>query len=229
MWLTLAIVLVATAASAQRVGFRHLDLGDGVSVDDVCQPSRPRPCAGWQPVGFVFGDATPWLLQADTFGRVRATGAILATASIRPAITYPSAAPMRAHRVLRTTDGGLHWREVPWPWTQTPRLFAFDRLRLDGVATGESGYVWTTDDGGAHWVDHGGDAVTWAAAAIADREIVLADASGHVVRSRDGLARETVVDDRSATIEQRDTEIVVHASDADYVVRHGSPTRRTAR
>ena len=131
--------------------------------------------------------------------------------------------------MIRTTDGGVHWLDVPWSWLATPTLFAFDHRTLDGVASGDSGYVWVTDDGGASWTDHGSSSSTYTGLAIAAGEMVLLDSTGTVQRTHDGFSRETVVTDRTARLEQRDDEIVVHTDTADYSVRRGHAARRTAR
>lgn len=220
------VALLAMPAGAQVSTSVRVELGDGVAVERMCPPSSIGSwmgCFAWTPIGFSFGDASRWLLLARAFARVPATGAILAVPGRPSDMTYSFHPP----RLLRTEDGGEHWTSIPWSGSMMPTIFAFDHHSLDGVAAGDAGNVWSTDDGGLTWDQHGSGG-TWSAVAIADREIVLLDASGNVYRSHDGgFARESVVTDPTARLEQRDEDIVVHTDTADYVVRRGSSTRRT--
>jgi hypothetical protein len=212
------------AANAQWTVPQRIDLGGGLAVERLCAPPtvRSRSCLGWAPTGFVFGDASRWLLMARTFARVPATGRILAVPE-RPAdATSPTWMP----RLLRSDDAGQHWMEISWSGSPSPTAFAFDNRTRDGVATGDGGHVWSTGDAGDHWTDHGGDARSWASIAIADGEIVLADSLGNVFRSHDGgFGRETVVTGGARVVlEQRDREITVRTDTTACTVRRGSAT-----
>lgn len=219
LFVLLGVLGAAAAVGAQWT--QRIDLGGGLAVERTwSRGARASTALGWVPTGFVFGDAARPLAFARTFARVPATGRVLAVSG--PDAPWPA-------RLLRTDDGGAHWRDEPWDGGALPTLFAFDDLTQDGVAAGD-GHVWSTGDGGDHWRDHGGDTSIWTALAIADGVTVLADSLGNVFRSSDGgFARETVSTGSRATLEQRDREIVVHTATADCVARRGSPTRCTAR
>jgi hypothetical protein len=215
----LALLLVAASAMAQPTTTRTLrvDLGGGLAVERTCAPN----CWTWTPTGFSFGDAGPWLLWARSFVRVPATGTVLASLAGRPGYRE-----MRPRRVILTDDGGAHWTDVSWSWRTSPTSWAFDAHDANGVAT-DGGLLWTTSDGGHRWTEHGGRATTGIAAiAIADREIVLIDALGNVQRTRDGFTRETVTMDPTATLEQRETDVLVRGATDDWIVRRGDASRR---
>ncbi len=219
--IALALVLVAAAASAQPTTTRtmRIDLGGGLAVERTCAPT----CFRWSPSGFSFGDAEPWLFYARSFVRVPATGTVLASLAGRTGLRE-----MRPRRVILTDDGGMHWTDVPWSWRTAPTSWAFDAHDRHGVAT-DGGALWTTSDAGHRWSEHGGTAAAGIAAiAIADREIVLIDAIGTVQRTRDGFTRETVTTDPTATLEQRETDIVVHGATTDWVIRRGDASRRVS-
>lgn len=227
---TLLSLLVATPASAQTVEER-VDLGDGLAVTRLCPVGLAATvgCWAWRPAGFTFGDAAEMLGTARTFSRAP-SGAIIAVLGMNHrgsgvgGVIVGTGQP----RLVRSTDGGEHWSEVYWPWYAVPTTFAFDASNMDGVAIGEQGYVWTTHDGGEHWIDRGGSSSSrWVEVAIAAGEIVLLDAAGGVFRTHDGgFRRETVLTDPSAHLEQRERDIVVHTDTADYVIARGRSVRR---
>ena len=215
-----------TSTNAQMLPV-EVDLGGDLAVRRLCTPSSvmSTACWGWSPIGFSFGDASASLPTARMFARSGPSGAIVAVFGgpwLRRSRTGWG-------RMMRTTDGGRHWTEVTWSWPAAPMAIAFDGLTRDGVAVGE-GYVWSTSDGGARWVDHGSSSRAYVSVAIAAGEIIFLDAAGTVSRSDDhGFARDALFVDPTARLEQRDTEILVHTATSEYVVRRGHGVRRTRR
>lgn len=229
--LCLLLVLVAAPAEAQMHEVT-LDLGDNIAASRLCPTgaTASRSCWGWTPIGFSFGERSELLTAARTFARSPTSGAILAVFGrlLRATRIGSYAASAGQPRVLRTVDGGVTWSEVPWDWDAAPIAFAFDNTSDEGVAIGELGHVWSTRDAGEHWTDHGGSTSSrWVAAAIARGEVVLLDSAGGVFRSHDGgFRRDRVVTEPTASLEQRDDEVIVHTATRSYVVARGESVRR---
>lgn len=211
-----------------------IDLGSGLSVSrraTWCGATGvPIRCYAWEPSGFAFpaGPLVPALTFARTFARVPASGRILAALSN---VTSPFMYTGFAVRMLRSDDRGASWVPVTWRWLETVALMAFEPGTSRGVAAGDSGYVWTTTDGGETWRDRGSSSgTTFVELAVADREIVLIDASGNVWRMADGsFARDLLLTDTTAHATNEDDAIVVRTATEELRIRHGHGVDRHRR
>jgi photosystem II stability/assembly factor-like uncharacterized protein len=184
-------------------------------------------CAIWVPLGFRF-DAQPELALASTFARVPRTGRIVAARGTAQPWASPLGASTAYGRdyVLYTDDLGASWQTARWRWWTAPRAIAFDAGSTFGVAAGDGGYVWNTEDGGATWVDRrDASGQTFEAAWVIGRACVLRDAAGVVWVSRDGgFVLERLTGDPSARIEQAEGAIVVRAGRETLRVTREGPS-----
>ncbi len=175
---------------------------------------RDQPCTTWRPAGFAFGDRQE-LLYAYAFARVASSGRIVATYrdvdGAQRAPGSPPTPPGTAVGVLYTDDGGATWHDARWRWVHAARALAFDAGSDFGVAAGESGHVWSTEDGGETWrVRRSAAGVSYTQVAVVGRVCVLVDANGTVWRSRDGgFSHDTLTRSSEVTLETTDDEIVV--------------------
>lgn len=170
------------------------DLGGGCSVRQTATYAycwgAATPCVVWEPTGFSFGDVDA-LRTATAFARVPTTGRVVAAITgTRPWRTVRSSA------VLYSDDRGATWLAARWDWPATARAIAFEPTGARGVAAGDSGYVWITDDGGETWTDRGSSSgTTYVDAARLGDTLVLVDDHRAAWRSRDrGFARESLAD-----------------------------------
>jgi len=227
----LAIVL-ATMVAAQTPD--TIDLGRGLAVQrraTWCGASMAAPirCSAWDPIGFAFPSAlvSP-LTFARTYARVPATGRILAALSN---VSGPFLYTGFAVRMLRSDDRGATWSPVTWRWLETVALMAFEPGTARGVAAGDSGYVWTTDDGGTTWTDHGSSSgTTFTELAVAPNETVLIDTNGNVWRMSGGsFGRDLLITDTSAHVTTEGDTIWVRTTTQEIRIRHGHGVDRHTR
>jgi hypothetical protein len=183
-------------------------------------------CVIWEPLGFAFG-AHYELQLASTFARVPETGRIVAGRSNAP----PRGPPLVAWNaggldyVLTTDDLGQSWQPSRWRWWTPPRAIAFDRHSSFGVAAGDGGYVWNTNDGGETWVERRASAgQVWEAVWVVGRVAILRDAGGVTYVSRDGgFVLERLTEDPHARVEQDGEAFIIRtARSAFRVTRAGS-------
>lgn len=225
--LALAFLLAlsgAAGASAQALETR--ELGAGLSVMQVSTFAycwgAATPCVVWEPVGFSFAGIDA-LRIASAFARVPESGRIVAAVTgVRPWRT------VRSHGILYTDDLGATWSAAAWSWPVRVRALSFEPSGLRGVAAGESGYVWTTEDGGATWRDRGSSAgTTYVDAARLGDVVVLVDEHGGAWRSRDGgFARDTLGAGVTRPLAVTADEIVVEARSGTVRVRPDGSVRR---
>lgn len=231
--LGVALALAAGIAPARAQGPDTIELGAGLSVRRVptwCGVGVGFRCYAWQPSGFSFpaGPLAPALTFARTFARVPSTGRIFASVSN---VSGPFLYTGFAVRMLRSDDRGASWVPVTWRWLETVALMAFEPGSARGVAAGDSGYVWTTDDGGDTWRDRGSSSgTTFTELAVADREIVLIDGAGNVWRMSGGsFARDLLLTDTSAHATNEGDAIVVRTATDELRIRHGHGVDRHRR
>lgn len=233
--LTAAFLWLALAAAPLRAQSGDaIDLGDGLSVRRVptwCGAAGvPIRCYAWQASGFAFpaGPLSPALTFARTFARVPRTGRLLASvANVSGPFMYTGFAV----RMLRSDDRGASWVPVTWRWVETAALIAFEPGSARGVAAGDSGYVWTTDDGGETWRDRGSSSgTTFTELATVAGEIVLVDGAGNVWRMSGGsFARELLLTDTSAHVTTEGDALVVRSATEELRIRHGHGVDRHRR
>lgn len=204
--IAMALALLAPQASAQAIGSRTIDLGGGVSVARAPMPIAGcrRGCYPWEPSGFSFGREAQ-LAWARTWGRWP-TGRITAFGPARPG---------RIGRTewasFFTDDLGATWHRASWTETWTwPSQLAMDPAGARGVAIGPSGSIWSTEDGGARWRRRRtASGVTYVAAWVRARTVVVQDDGGTLWLARDGgFALETLPWPGARVIE-RGTELVL--------------------
>jgi hypothetical protein len=229
--LALAAILLIAALARAQTSDDVIDLGDGCSVQRIptwCGVGVR--CWAWQPTGFAFGPGplvTP-LTFARTWARVPGNGRwLVALANTSGPFLYTGFAV----RVLRSDDRGASWQPVTWRWVETVALFAFEPGSDRGVAAGDSGYVWSTDDGGETWRDRGSSVgTTFTELVVVRGETVLIDASGNVWRmSGDSFARDLLLTDTSAHAAREGDAIVVRTSTEELRIRHGHGVDRHTR
>jgi hypothetical protein len=221
-----ALMVAAAIAPAGAQMADAIDLGGGLSVQrrpTWCGATGvPIRCYAWEPTGFVFpaGPAVPALTFARTYAVVPTTGRILAALSN---VTSPFMYTGFAVRMLRSDDRGATWVPVTWRWLETVALMAFEPGTARGTAAGDSGYVWTTEDGGTTWIDRGSSiGTTFTELAVAPRETVLVDSNGNVWRMSGGsFARDLLLTDTSAHLTNEGDAIVVRTATEEMRVRHG--------
>jgi hypothetical protein len=231
--LGLALALASASLPLRAQAPDTIDLGAGLSVHRVptwCGAAVSVRCYAWQPTGFSFpaGPLNPPLTFARTFARVPSTGRLLASVSN---VSGPFLYTGFAVRMLRSDDRGASWTPVTWRWLETVALMAFEPGSARGVAAGDSGYVWTTTDGGDTWRDRGSSAgTTFTELAVADREIVLVDGAGNVWRMSGGsFARDLLLTDTSAHVVNEGDAIVVRTTSEELRIRHGHGVDRHRR
>jgi hypothetical protein len=230
--LAFVVLSIALVASAQLPS--AIDLGDGLSVHPHAtwcgaSPATAGRCMAWQPTGFVFpAPLVPHLTFARTWARVPASGRILVALSNA---SGPFVFTGFAVRMMRSDDRGASFVPVTWRWLETAGLLSFTPGTSHGVAAGESGYVWTTDDGGITWIDRGSAAGTAFTELVAgEDETVLIDTSGNVWRmSGTSFARDLVLTDTSAHAALEGDAIVVRTATEEVRIRHGHGLARQRR
>jgi hypothetical protein len=210
--------LVATSTTSADGGLRTIDLGAGASVRQVRTICWHGPCAIWVPEGLSFGDH-PELEVAMTFARVPRTGRIVAARSNTwlwggP---YPMWNAVGLDYVLYTDDLGRTWQTATWRWWTPPRVIDFDPGSTFGVAAGDGGYVWNTEDGGATWVDRrDASGQSFDGVWVVGRVCVLHDGAGVTWVSRDGgFVLERLTDEHDVTIDREGDAIVVTVGRSD--------------
>jgi hypothetical protein len=230
----LLAALVLSVASAVHAQGEVIALGDGLSVTRITTwcgagGAIPMRCTAWQPTGFAFppplAGVLPW---ARTWARVPATGRVLvALANTTSPFMYTGFAV----RMLRSDDGGRTFVPVTWRWLETVALMAFEPGSLRGVAAGDSGYVWTTADGGDTWLDRGSSTgTTFTELVVVPGETVLVDAAGNAWRmSGTSFARELLVTDASVHAVVEGDAIVVRTTTQEIRIRHGHGVDRHTR
>ncbi len=218
--LFVALTLVPAVASIARAddGLQTIDLGGGASVRQVRTVCWHGPCAIWVPEGLSFGDH-PELEVAMTFARVPRTGRILAARSNTALWGGPFATwnGVGLDSVLYTDDLGRTWQTANWRWWTPPRVIDFDPGSTFGVAAGDGGYVWNTEDGGATWVDRrDASGQSFDGVWVVGRVCVLHDREGVTWVSRDGgFVLERLTDARDVAIEREGDALVVQVGSAD--------------
>lgn len=222
----LGLGLAAAIAPARAQSADAIELGEGLSVHRRATwcgaVGVPIRCYAWEPTGFSFpaGPMVPALTFARTFTRVPTTGRILAALSN---VTSPFMYTGFAVRMLRSDDRGASWTPVTWRWLETVALFAFEPGTARGTAAGDSGYVWTTEDGGTTWLDRGSSSgTTFTELAVGARETVLIDTNGNVWRMSGGsFGRDLLLTDTTAHLTNEGDAIVVRTATEEMRVRHG--------
>ncbi len=227
-----ALLLVIASVRAQAPD--TIALGEGLAVQrraTWCGASVAVPirCQAWEPMGFAFPSAlvSP-LTFARTWAVVPTTGRILAALSNA---SGPFLYTGFAVRMLASNDRGATWAPVTWRWVETANLIVFEPGSAHGVAAGDGGYVWTTDDGGVTWVDHGGSSgTTFTELVVAPREIVLVDSNGNAWRMSGGsFGRDLLVTDPSVHATAEGDAIVVRTATEEIRIRHGHGVDRHTR
>lgn len=209
-------LLLAGGALAQVGG--RIELGRGISVrqDRVAVCVGAGPCALWIPEGFGYGELGAVLPFARTFAWVPRTGRIVASVPLPSVLAYQVTATAR---LVVSDDRGAHWRDARWPWRECAESIAFDPEGLGGVAGGEAGTLWTTEDGGDTWTDHGSTSGTrWVSVARRGRAIVMVGDNGSAYVSRDGGFARRELAASGASDARVDGDVIV--------VRVGSSERR---
>lgn len=233
-FVALALLLACAWPSARtdaQGDASELDLGAGLAVRRI-----PRYCPGgsvgsgcfaWEPVGFSFGGeiALPF---ARTFARVPTSGRILAALPVARTLYVPLGFTTR---MLRTDDLGEHWAPVPWRWVESVSLMVFDEGTDDGVAAGDSGYLWATDDGGLTWTEHGNaSGTTYVELVMHDSVVVALDSQGNAWRAQHGnFDRELIATDPHAHVSIEGEAVVVRTESAVYRLRRGRSVERVRR
>jgi hypothetical protein len=230
--LAMVVALCAwTPAATAQSGASEIDLGDGMRVHRV-----PRYCFGgsvasgcfaWEPEGFSFGEQVA-LPFARTFARVPTNGRILAALPLASTLYVPLG---YTARMMRSDDRGAHWLEVPWRWAESVSILVFDAGTDDGVAAGDSGYLWATSDGGLTWSEHGSaTGTTYVELAMRDSVVVALDAVGNVWRAQHGnFDRQLLLTDRTAHLSTDDDAVVISTDDAVLRVTRHHGVERTRR
>lgn len=231
--LAASLVLAAGARGAGAQGPDRIELGEGLAV--ARQPTwcgavgAPVRCQAWAPVGFAF---PPPLVSPLTFARtwalVPSSGRILvALSNVGGPFLYTGFAV----RMMRSDDHGATFVPVTWRWLETVTIMAFEPGTSRGVAAGESGYVWTTEDGGLTWRDRGSSVGTSFTELVVIRgETVLVDGAGNVWRmSGTSFARDLLLTDASAHASVEGDAIVVRTASEELRVRHGHGVDRHRR
>lgn len=225
-WCAVAAFSVAlAAASGAAQEDREVDLGGGLAVVEqwrACTYTYNHTydgtrCPSWQPVGFEFGDRE-LLHFARAFARVPALDRVVAT--------YRDVGGRAG--MLYSDDRGASWHESRWGWRHVANAVAFDARSRFGVAVGESGYVWNTDDGGETWTDRGSSAgVLFTDVAVVGRTFVMADSQGRIWRSRaGGFERRLITESREFSLETEDDAIVVITPRRTFRVRRDGGLER---
>jgi hypothetical protein len=224
-----SIIACVATASAQGVP-DAVDFGGGLSVRRTRVWSGYVQVPAWQAVGWTVPTTTlgSALTFARTYAVVPATGRVLVALSN---VSGPMLATGYAVRVMRSDDHCASWQPVTWRWAQTVALFSFEPDSARGVAAGDSGYVWTTSDGGETWTSLGSSVGTnFVELVAADRETVLIDDHGNVWRMSGGtFARELLLTAPSAHASRDGDAIVVRTDDEELRVRHGHGVDRHRR
>ncbi len=184
-------------------------------------------CFAWEPVGFSFGSEVG-LSFARTFARVEPNGRILAALPLASSLYAPFGVTTR---MLRTDDLGEHWIPVPWRWVESVAIMVFDAGTDDGVAAGDSGYLWATTDGGLTWTEHGNAAgTTYTELAMRDSVVVARDSAGNVWRAPHGnFDRELIVTDPTAHLTTEGDSVLVRTERDVFRLRRGHAVERTRR
>jgi hypothetical protein len=231
---SLALAALAFALTAHAQSPDTIALGEGLSVQrraTWCGASMAAPirCSAWDPVGFSFpAPLVSSLTFARTWARVPTTGRILVALSN---VSSPFMYTGFAVRVMRSDDRGVSWTPVTWRWLETAALMSFTPGTAHGVAAGDSGYVWTTDDGGTTWIDRGSSTGTTFTELVAgDHETLLIDTNGNAWRmSGTSFARDLLLTDTTAHASLEGDAIVVRTATEELRVRHGHGVDRHRR
>jgi len=224
----LAALFVTALASAQVPDV--VDFGGGASVRRTLAWCGIARCPAWEAVGWTFPTSTlgSALAFARTYAVVPSSGRVLVAVSNA---SGPFMSTGFAVRVMRSDDHGASWQPVSWRWAETVALFSFEPGTARGVAAGDSGYVWTTTDGGDTWTSLGGSVgTTFVELVAANRETVLVDDHGNVWQMSDGtFARELLLTDSSAHASREGDAIIVRTTDEELRIRHGHGVDRHPR
>lgn len=212
-------------ARAQEL--RAIDLGEGRSVRQVPVPCGYGRCLRWQPQGLRFTGHSQRLAYARAFAWVPSTGRIVAsyyantTPTRYPGQLFVDGDDIGNAGLLFTDDGGRSWERSDWPWPNAANAIAFDRERPFGVAVGDAGHVWSTDDGGRTWRDRRSDSgVVYTQVAVLGRATVFADDEGQVWRSTDGgFRRRSLVESAGVELSTQGDAIVVESGGGEVLVR----------
>ena len=232
-----ALPLVATvittgvvAQDAQPTDLQTIDLGGDASV--TLSPTRCHfgtdllNCRVWHPSGFEFGEWQTVLESSYAFARVPWTGRIVAVFRNAGSVDGRSGTPSG---VLYTDDLGATWQAGPWRWAQAARALAFDPASNFGIAAGDGGHVWSTEDGGETWRTRRSAAgIAYTQVAVIGRVCVLVDENGTIWRSRDGgFSLDTLTRSRDITLFTADDEIIVTTPEQTLRVRADGSVRRS--
>ena len=131
--------------------------------------------------------------------------------------------------VVFTDDEGLSWHRARGGFDAAVRVLAFAPGGTRGVAAGDHGIVWSTDDGGATWTGHGGTerGACFPQVLVLGIASVLVDDDGRVWRSRRGGAqRSLVVQDPEAAVRLGPAAIEIEARGRRYRVLADGNLRR---
>jgi hypothetical protein len=206
--LVFALALSTAVAHAQR-------------ADPLAAWDRAPACAG--PGDFTFGRLAPQLRGAIHWACSRDHVIALLRASHTP--FAQSVYQLDAGPIVWTSDRGRTWHQSGWEWPDLPRAIAFDPGSGWGLAVGDNGAVWSSNDGGASFVDHG-DAppASFVDVLVLDRVGVARDDRGdYYVLREDGLDRVRIAHAPDGWMEHAGETIVVHAPSGDVrVTRSGS-------
>jgi photosystem II stability/assembly factor-like uncharacterized protein len=89
--------------------------------------------------------------------------------------------------LLFTDDLGQRWQPIRWDYSASPHAIAFDLNTDFGVAVGENGSVWTTDDGALTWRSRRDDAgIDLIRVCVLGRIVAIGSSEGSVWISADG-------------------------------------------
>lgn len=234
--LALALFLAApSGTSAQRAieAIDHVELGDGASVRRIVRPcwyTVAAMCTWWQPEGTLSFGGVRDLEVASAFARTP-RGRVVAMV---PGLAQGYAAPSDlgyavTATVLYTDDLGATWQRGDWPDAHAHALaFAFDPSTGAGVAVGQGGGIWTSDDGGVRWRNRRSSSGTvYVRAWVRGRAVVVEDDRGALWLSRDGgFALESLAE--GGRVEATDDgALVVRARDRSWRIAADGGLART--
>jgi hypothetical protein len=221
--------VLASMASAQGAP-DSVDFGGGASVHRTRVIGAYGPIPAWQAVGWTMpaGTLGSALAFARTYAVVPSSGRVLVALANT---SGPFLMTGFAVRVMRSDDHGASWQPITWRWAETVNLFSFEPGTSRGVAVGDSGYVWTTTDGGETWTSLGNSVGTIFVELLAgERETLLIDDHGNVWRMSGGtFARELLLTDTSAHLSRDGAALVVRTDTEELRIRHGHGVDRHRR
>lgn len=132
--IALCVFVGARGVSAQQIlRFETFPLGAGMSVDRLHIRWGRGSYATWRANGFSLGPAP--VVNALSFSGAQGGRVV--------AIVHGGA--------YFTDDRGANWQPASWDGAASAAAISFDAASAFGVAGGEDGTIWTTEDRGEHW------------------------------------------------------------------------------